>query len=123
MLVLTLVENAVKHGVSKLEKGGGIEVVVAHAPNSGALVVFVVNDGSLTIGENDSKAYSGQGLINTRERILLATEGRGSFEIHEIPGPRVEAIVLLPFDERFHTDGVRTDPPDRQGIERSTMAG
>ncbi|MFA7344164.1 MAG: histidine kinase [Terrimicrobiaceae bacterium] len=102
MLVLTLVENAVKHGVSKLEKGGGIEVIIAHAPDSGALVVFVVNDGKLSVEDNERSTYSGQGLDNTRERILLATEGRGSFEIHEIPGPRVEAIVLLPFDERFH---------------------
>jgi PAS domain S-box-containing protein len=110
MLILTLVENAVKHGVSKLEKGGGIEIIIAHAPNSEALVVFVVNDGSLVV--EDRNTYSGQGLANTRERILLSTEGRGSFEIHEIPGPRVEAIVLLPFDERFlRTETRRTDPP------------
>jgi len=79
MLVLTLVENAVKHGVSKLEKGGGIEIIIAHAPDSGALVVFVVNDGWLSVDDSGKTAYSGQGLINTRERILLATEGRGSF--------------------------------------------
>ncbi len=109
MLILTLVENAVKHGVSKLEKGGEIEIIIAHAPNSEALVVFVVNDGNLLV--EDRGAYSGQGLANTRERILLSTEGRGSFEIHEIPGPRVETIVLLPFDERFlRTETRRTDP-------------
>ena len=111
MLILTLVENAVKHGVSKLEKGGSIEVIVSHSPNSGALVVFVVNDGILRPGENDERVYSGQGLENTRERILLATEGRGSFEIHEIPGPRVEAIVLLPFDERFRLSVRANDLP------------
>ena len=115
MLVLTLVENAVKHGVSKLEKGGSIEVIIANAPDSGALVVFVVNDGSLALAENANQTYSGQGLINTRERILLATGGRGSFEIHEIPGPRVEAIVLLPFDERYRrTDARRTDLSDER---------
>lgn len=110
MLVLTLVENAVKHGVSKLEKGGGIEITIARAPDSDALVVFVVNDGSLQ--QEERNAYSGQGLVNTRERVLLATGGRGSFEIHEIPGPRVEAIVLLPFDERYSmpAGGRRTDP-------------
>jgi len=111
MLILTLVENAVKHGVSKLEKGGGIEIIIAHAPDSDALVVFVVNDGGLLV--EDRSAYSGQGLVNTRERILLATGGRGSFEIHEIPGPRVEAIVLLPFDERYRpTNNVRRADPE-----------
>jgi len=99
MLVLTLVENAVKHGISKLEKGGEIAITIAHVPASGSLVVFVVNDGALLEKESGS-AYGGQGLENTRERILLSTDGRGSFEIHEIPGPRVEAIVLLPYDER-----------------------
>lgn len=101
MLILTLVENAVKHGVSKLEKGGSIEIVIARAPGSVSLVVFVVNDGSLKIVDDKDSVYGGQGLENTRQRILLCTEGRGSFELHEIPGPRVEAIVLLPFDERF----------------------
>ena len=109
MLVLTLVENAVKHGISTLEKGGSIELIVAHAPDSGALVVFVVNDGRLLLGDNGNRTYNGQGLENTRERILLATEGRGSFEIHEIPGPRVEAIVLLPFDERFLSKARQAD--------------
>lgn len=104
MLVLTLVENAVKHGLSKLEKGGGISITIAHVPASGSLVVFVVNDGTLLAKESGS-SYGGQGLENTRERILLSTEGRGSFEIHEIPGPRVEAIVLLPYDERFRPAG------------------
>ena len=111
MLILTLVENAVKHGISKLEKGGGIEIIVTHAPDSSALVVFVVNDGCLQIAENERKTYSGHGLENTRERILLATEGRGSFEIHEIPGPRVEAVVLLPYDDRYSSNANRMAPP------------
>ena len=116
MLILTLVENAVKHGISKLEKGGGIEVVIAHAPDSDALLVFVVNDGGLSPEDSGRSAYSGQGLVNTRERILLATEGRGSFEIHEITGPRVEAIVLLPFDERYrrHSNDRQKDEPARR---------
>ncbi len=111
MLVLTLVENAVKHGVSKLEKGGGIEVVIAHAPDLYSLVIFVVNDGRLEVDNSARSAYSGQGLENTRERIQLATEGRGSFEIHEIPGPRVETIVLLPFDERYRPRTARSTDP------------
>jgi len=116
MLILTLVENAVKHGISKLATGGGIEIIIARAPDLGSLVVFVVNDGSLMEGGNIRSAYGGQGLENTRERILLSTEGRGSFELHEIPGPRVEAIVLLPFDERYISTLERSAPPDQSGL-------
>lgn len=101
MLILTLVENAVKHGISKLEKGGTITVKIARSPNGNSLIVFVLNDGPLQEAAKGASAYGGQGLRNVRERIQLATEGRGSFELHEIPGPRVEAIALLPLDERY----------------------
>jgi len=101
MLVLTLVENSVKHGVSKLEKGGSIEVLIESSPDDASVIVFVVNDGPLKQGGPDAEGHGGQGLANVRERITLSTDGRGSFEIHEIPGPRVEAIALLPFDKRY----------------------
>jgi len=101
MLVLTLVENAVKHGISKLEKGGRIDVKIARSPDLRSLIVFVINDGNLHQPSNESSVYGGQGLRNVRERIQLSTDGRGSFELHEIPGPRVEAIALLPIDERY----------------------
>jgi len=102
MLILTLVENSVKHGISKLEKGGEIDIFISRSPDKSSLLVFIVNDGPLVQETPETApAYGGLGLENVRERILLATDGRGGFEIHEIPGPRVEAIALLPLDERF----------------------
>ncbi len=101
MLVLTLVENAVKHGISKLEKGGAINVQVARSPDAHSLLVFVINDGELREPSKEYSVYGGQGLQNVRERILLATDGRGSFELHQIPGPKVEAIALLPIDPLY----------------------
>lgn len=101
MLILTLVENSVKHGISQLEKGGAIEILIRRSPDEAMIVVFVVNDGFLKKQNLHSLDSGGQGLANVRERITLSTDGRGSFEIHEIPGPRVEAIALLPFDKRF----------------------
>lgn len=101
MVILTLVENAVKHGISSLENGGSVEVRIAHSPGTDSLVVFVLNDGFLHPHGEESEESIGLGLENTRQRIFLATDGRGSFEIHEIPGPRVEAIVFFPFDTRF----------------------
>ncbi len=100
MLILTLVENSVKHGVSKLEKGGSIEVLVRRSPDEASILVFVVNDGALKMESLPVGGYGGLGLDNVRERINLSTDGRGSFEIHEIPGPRVEVIALLPLDRR-----------------------
>ncbi len=111
LLILTLVENSVKHGISKLEKGGAIDVLIGLTPEETSIVVFVVNDGPLKPQTSGADGYGGQGLENVRERISLSTDGRGSFEIHEIPGPRVEAIALLPFDMRYLPVGVRV-PPD-----------
>ena len=101
MLVLTLVENAVKHGISKLEKGGQVEILIARSPDQKSLLVFVLNDGTLGDVTAADSTYGGQGLRNVRERIQLSTDGRGSFELHEIDGPRVEAIALLPIDWRY----------------------
>jgi integral membrane sensor domain MASE1/two-component sensor histidine kinase len=101
MLILTLVENSVKHGISKLEKGGAIDIMIGLTPDETSVIVFVVNDGQLKPQTSGANGYGGQGLENVRERITLSTDGRGSFEIHEIPGPRVEVIALLPFDRRY----------------------
>ncbi|MCX7869817.1 MAG: histidine kinase, partial [Terrimicrobiaceae bacterium] len=88
MLVLTLVENALKHGISRLERGGHVEISAGLA--AGRLEISVVNDGPL--GSNSS----GFGLENCRRRIELATGGRGELHLIEEPGPRVRAAVLLP---------------------------
>jgi len=111
MLILTLVENSVKHGISKIEKGGAIEILIGRLPDQASIIVFVVNDGALKRESPDGGSYGGQGLENVRERIMLSTDGRGSFEIHEIPGPRVEAIALLPFDKRYLPSDLNLPPP------------
>jgi hypothetical protein len=59
------------------------------------LVVSVINDGSLT-----SPTQMGFGLTNCRRRIALVTDGAGSLELHELPGPKVEAQLIYPWDER-----------------------
>lgn len=94
MLVLTLVENAVKHGVSQLENGGLIEIVISHDIAGDALAITVTNDGDLT------SESTGFGLTNSRRRIALESEGRGTLDLRQIPGPRVEARATLPWDER-----------------------
>ena len=95
MVVLTMVENAVKHGVSQLDEGGDIDISLRRDPLSGMLVVTVENDGKLTAPEP-----VGFGLTNCRRRIALVTEGLGSLDLREVPGPKVEAKLIYPWDER-----------------------
>jgi len=94
MLLLTLVENAVKHGISKLEGGGSIEIRVTRDPTDDSLRASVKNDGAL------GGPSGGFGLVNTRRRISLVAGDQGTLNISEISGPRVEAVAIFPSDNR-----------------------
>lgn len=94
MIILTLVENAVKHGISKIESGGSIEVDIRRSMESGLMELSVTNDGSL------GPESGGFGLLNTRRRLALIAGESGRLLIRQLPGPRVEAVAMLPLDER-----------------------
>jgi len=70
LLVQTLVENAVKHGISKLPDGGDIHVVVVENPEA-TIELKVINTGSYNptkVQEDDS---TGIGLVNSKRRLNL----------------------------------------------------
>ncbi len=90
MMIQTLVENAVKHGVSKRDGGGRVSVRVRLTPPDGALQISVLNDGEL------GGPSGGFGVENTKRRIALATGGRGTLSLIGLPGPKVEATVVIP---------------------------
>lgn len=94
MLILTLVENAVKHGISKIERGGRIEVDIRRGDTPNTISLSVINDGRLT------RTPGGFGLANSRRRIALIAGNAGSLTLREIDGARVEACAILPLDER-----------------------
>lgn len=87
-LILTLVENAVKHGISRFPDGGLLKVDVLLRKN--ALVISVMNPGHL------QESGKGVGLENTRRRVQLMTDHGDAFEIFENPPGRVVARVELP---------------------------
>lgn len=89
MLVLTLVENAVKHGISKLEHGGIIRIETKLSRS--ALLVRVLNSGRLSALEQ-----GGVGLENTRRRVQLLAGSLASFDIRQEKDDKVCAILILP---------------------------
>ena len=68
MTLLTLVENAVRHGIDPSEEGGRIDVGVG-ATRDGRCRVRVADTG---VGLRAASAASGTGLANLRERLQLA---------------------------------------------------
>jgi signal transduction histidine kinase len=89
-LLLTLVENAVEHGIAPALDGGSVRLVAVR--EAGDVVVRVRDDGvGLAPDWRD-----GTGLANCRER--LRHHGRGTLELHAVP-PGTEAVLTLSADE------------------------
>ena len=90
MMLQTLVENAIKHGISKQVNGGTV-TIVSRMKNRYHQVV-IRNTGRLDKSGNED----GFGLISTRNRLHLLFGENANFNIREINGNMVEAIVHIP---------------------------
>lgn len=89
LLVQGLVENALKHGIARLPRGG--ELGVAAKPEAGRLRIEVTNPGRLAAGGE------GTGLANARERLRLLHGDGARLELTEYPAGIVRAIAEFPF--------------------------
>ncbi|HJV96103.1 MAG TPA: histidine kinase, partial [Albitalea sp.] len=65
MALLTLVENAIRHGIDPSEQGGTIDVGAKREPGSGTVHVWVADSG---VGMSETAA-PGTGLANLRSRM------------------------------------------------------
>lgn len=78
LMLQTLVENSIKHGISNLIDGG--EVMLEAYVKDRKLHVCIRNSGQYINGVKRKKG-SGLGIANTRERLKLLYGERGSFRI------------------------------------------
>ena len=90
MMLQTLVENAIKHGISKQVKGGLVRIISDFRSNYHELAVQ--NTGHLN-GHSSSRGF---GLSSTQDRLNLLYGAKASFEIRQINADLVEAKVLIP---------------------------
>ena len=91
MSLLTLVENAVRHGIDPGEDGGRIEVVVS--VREGRCIARVVDTG---VGMQSGSAGLGTGLANLRERLKLAFGGDAQLRIAGLVPHGVSAEIEFP---------------------------
>jgi two-component system LytT family sensor kinase len=89
MMLQTLVENGIKHGVSK-EMGGGFIEVKSEIENE-LLVINILNSGNL--GSTES---GGVGLKNTAERLSILYGKGASFRIYQVKESVVCSEVKIP---------------------------
>ncbi|MGN6164109.1 MAG: sensor histidine kinase [Flavisolibacter sp.] len=90
MMLQTLVENAIKHGISKQLKGGVVKIISDFTENYHELAVQ--NTGHL----NGGKSHSGFGLSSTKDRLGLLYGDKAKFQIQQLDPELVEARVLIP---------------------------
>jgi len=88
MSIQLLVENAVKHGISKLPRGGKIRVETQKQQNQ--LTIVVTNSGQLAPTSENSPTGS-IGLQNARERLALLFPNDGRLFIRNRDAETVEA--------------------------------
>jgi signal transduction histidine kinase len=95
LIVQPLVENAIRHGISRRASGGTVTVIAQHGP--GQLEIRVADDGvGLPTGWT-LETSSGMGLSVTRERILgLYPDGNSSFSVRPRSGGGTEVEIVLP---------------------------
>lgn len=95
MMLQTLVENAIKHGISKQINGGIVRVISEFKGNYHEMAVQ--NTGYL----NGARNPEGFGLSSTTDRLNLLYGNRAKFEIKQATSTLVEARVLIPFESEI----------------------
>jgi LytS/YehU family sensor histidine kinase len=90
MMLQTLVENAIKHGISKQVRGGVVKII--SEINGDYHQLSVQNTGYL----NGGASREGFGISSTQDRLHLLYGERAKFEIRQVNPTLVEAKVLIP---------------------------
>jgi sensor histidine kinase YesM len=90
MMLQMLVENAIKHGISKLVEGGIVKIISQE--EDGYFNLIVQNTGHFESRINND----GFGIQSTESRLRLIFGSSASFSIFEKPGAIVEAKVIIP---------------------------
>jgi two-component system, LytTR family, sensor kinase len=93
-ILLTLAENAIKHGINKLVKGGSIVVEVKKMGNH--IFIMVTNSGKITV--NVDKSRQGIGISNLNKRLKLFYPSHPELILQQVKDDRVAASIQLPIE-------------------------
>lgn len=89
LVIQTLVENSIKHGVSSLIAGG--KVIVSISSDKNKKIIRVTNNGKL---KSKSNSRSGIGIENTQRRLDLVYGKNADFKLYEKDGLVHAEIVI-----------------------------
>ncbi|PCJ82479.1 MAG: histidine kinase [Flavobacteriales bacterium] len=89
LMIQTLVENGIKHGISKLPKGGKLALKTDVIDEK--LIVKITNNGQLN---GTASTKMGYGIKNTKERLKLLYGDESSFSINGAENKVTTEIVI-----------------------------
>ena len=92
MMVQTLVENGIKHGISKITNGG--EISVDARTNTSDLIIEIRNNGNFD--EELFKSSRGFGISNTKHRLTLLYGEKGSLNLTNENNNIVLTKLIIP---------------------------
>jgi two-component system, LytTR family, sensor kinase len=96
LLLQPLVENAIKHGISKRVAGGTVRV--SGAQHDGVLRLSVYNDGPCAQEDLDA-THTGVGIGNLRTRLQILHGDQSLLTLRRGDVDGVEVVVTLPLGE------------------------
>ncbi|MDT0685716.1 sensor histidine kinase [Autumnicola psychrophila] len=88
MIIQILIENAIKHGISNLKKGGTVNL--STELNERHLLIKVANTGNLRTSEDSTQL----GLKNIKQRLELLYGEAATFSLKEIENQVVASIKI-----------------------------
>jgi len=92
LIIQAQVENAIKHGISKIPGGGVVKVKTKLEDNN--LLLEVKNTGSLS----NEKSDTGFGFANSKQRLDLLYGGKASIEITEENSNEVTVRIKISYN-------------------------
>jgi LytS/YehU family sensor histidine kinase len=101
LLLQPLVENAIKHGVSRQPGSGQVEISAFR--DSDRLCIRVINDIGTSYPVPEAERM-GIGLDNTRSRLRIIYGSQASLSIQGLPEKRFQVEVWMPFRQALMLD-------------------
>ena len=97
LMLQPLVENAIKHGISKRARGGWVRVTAARREDHLTLTVY--NDGPALTALRSADA-TGVGMSNLRSRLQILYGDAFALTLSDQPPEGVQVLVSVPYRER-----------------------
>jgi len=93
VLLISLVENAVSHGIEPMAEGGAVRI---EARNEGERLVVSVTDTGRGLDPAVSRHGQGVGLANVRDRLEALFGAGGRFRLEEVAPHGARATIEIP---------------------------